>query len=57
MLKLFRQVQVLMRQKVLTTEVAATFELEDFQRALTQAQALGRTGKVLLQIGKGDRGR
>ena len=51
MLRLFRQVQGLLRLKVLTSEVAATFEMEDFQRALTQAQALGRTGKVLLRIG------
>jgi len=52
MLKLFRQVQGLMRQKVLTTEIAGTFALEDFQRALTQAQVPGKTGKVLLRIGK-----
>jgi NADPH:quinone reductase-like Zn-dependent oxidoreductase len=52
MLKLFRQVQSLMRQKVLTTDVTASFVLEDFQRALTQAQAGGRTGKVLLRLGK-----
>jgi NADPH:quinone reductase len=50
MLKLFRQVQSLMRQKVLTTEIAGTFAIEDFQRALTQAQAQGRTGKVLLKL-------
>jgi NADPH:quinone reductase len=47
MLRLFRQVQSLMRQKVLTTEIAGAFAIEDFQRALTQAQAQGRTGKVL----------
>jgi NADPH:quinone reductase len=52
MLKLFRQVQGLMRQKILTTEIAGTFAIEDFQRALTQAEAMGRTGKVLLRLGK-----
>jgi NADPH:quinone reductase len=50
MLQLFRQVQLLMRQKVLTTEIASSFAIEDFQRALTQAQAQGRTGKVLLRM-------
>jgi NADPH:quinone reductase-like Zn-dependent oxidoreductase len=50
MLKLFRQVQNLMRQQVLTSEVAGTFAMEDFQRALTQAQSSGRAGKVLLRI-------
>jgi NADPH2:quinone reductase len=50
MLKLFRQVQQLMRQGILTTEVSGTHALEDYQRALTQAQAVGKTGKVLLKI-------
>jgi NADPH:quinone reductase len=52
MLKLFRQVQNLLRQNVLTSEVAGTFAMGDFQRALTQAQVAGRAGKVLLKIGK-----
>jgi NADPH2:quinone reductase len=50
MLKLFRQVQQLMRQGVLTSEVAGTHALEDYQRALAQAEAPGKTGKVLLQM-------
>jgi NADPH:quinone reductase-like Zn-dependent oxidoreductase len=50
MLKLFRQVQQLMRQGVLRTEIASTHVLEDFQRALTQAQAVGKPGKVLLRM-------
>jgi NADPH:quinone reductase len=50
MLKLFRQVQQLMRQGILTSEVASTHALEDYQRALTQAEAPGKTGKVLLRI-------
>jgi NADPH:quinone reductase-like Zn-dependent oxidoreductase len=48
MLKLFRQVQSLMRQKILISEVTGKFSLEDFQRGLTLAQQSGRTGKVLL---------
>jgi NADPH:quinone reductase-like Zn-dependent oxidoreductase len=51
MLRLFRQVQALMRQGILTAEVGATHVLEDYQRALTQAQATGKKGKVLLRIG------
>jgi hypothetical protein len=50
MLKLSRHVQQLMRQGVLTSEVASTHPLEDYQRALTQAEAPGKTGKVLLRI-------
>ncbi|HYV38253.1 MAG TPA: zinc-dependent alcohol dehydrogenase family protein [Gemmataceae bacterium] len=52
MLKLFKQVQGLMREKILTSEVAGTFALEDYQKALTQAETPGRMGKVLLRIGK-----
>jgi NADPH:quinone reductase-like Zn-dependent oxidoreductase len=52
MLKLFRQVQNLMRQKVLISEVAGTFGIDDYQKALTQAQTPGRMGMVLLRIGK-----
>jgi NADPH:quinone reductase-like Zn-dependent oxidoreductase len=51
MLKLFRRVEGLMRQGVLTAEVGATFSMDDFQRAITQAQTPGRKGKVLLRIG------
>jgi NADPH:quinone reductase-like Zn-dependent oxidoreductase len=50
MLKLFKQVQALMREKVLTSEVAGTFKVEDYQQALTQAQTPGRMGKVLLRL-------
>src|SRR5262249_54794942 len=53
MLRLFREVQGLMRRGVLTTEIGSTHPLEDFQRALTQAQTSGRKGKVLLRISKG----
>jgi NADPH:quinone reductase len=50
MLKLFRQVQQLMRQGILTSEVSSAHVLTDYQRALTQAEAPGKTGKVLLRI-------
>jgi NADPH:quinone reductase len=48
MLKLFRELHDLLRRKILTTEIGGIFAIEDFQRALTQAQASRRTGKVLL---------
>jgi NADPH:quinone reductase len=51
MLKVFRQVQGLMRQGVLTSEVSSSHPLEDYQRALTQAQSTGKAGKVLLRMG------
>jgi NADPH2:quinone reductase len=50
MLKTFRQVQSLMRQGVLTSEVSSSHVLEDYQRALTQAQSSGKSGKVLLRM-------
>ena len=31
-------------------EVAATYALEDYQRAVAQAQVTGKSGKVLLRI-------
>jgi NADPH:quinone reductase len=51
MLKLFRQLQALIRQKILTAEVAGTFGVDDFQQALTLAQSSTRSGKVLLRFG------
>jgi NADPH:quinone reductase-like Zn-dependent oxidoreductase len=50
MLKLFRKVQGLMRQGVLTTEVGRSFAMDQFQQAITQAQTPGRKGKVLLRF-------
>jgi NADPH:quinone reductase-like Zn-dependent oxidoreductase len=50
MLKLFRKVQGLMRQGVLTTEVGRSFGIDQFQQAITQAQTPGRKGKVLLRF-------
>jgi NADPH2:quinone reductase len=50
MLKLFRKVQGLMRQGVLTTEIGGTFKIDNFKQAIAQAQQPGRKGKVLLRI-------
>jgi NADPH2:quinone reductase len=51
MLTLFRQIKRLMRAKVLTTDVAATYPLDDIQTAVRQAETPGRQGKVLLRMG------
>jgi NADPH:quinone reductase len=51
MLKLFRQIDRLLRQGVLTTTVGASFPVEQFRAALAQAQTTGRQGKVLLRFG------
>ena len=39
------------REGILTTEVGATFALDDIQAAVRQAALPGRDGKVLLRIG------
>ena len=51
MLKLFRRVRELMREGVLQTQHAATYPLEDVQKAVAHAAAPGKGGKVLLRIG------
>jgi NADPH:quinone reductase len=51
MFLLFRQVGQLIRSGVLTTEVAATFPLNDVRAAVRLAASPGRQGKVLLRIG------
>jgi NADPH:quinone reductase-like Zn-dependent oxidoreductase len=50
MLGLFRFIHKLLRQGVLTSDVAGTHPLEDVQKAVRQAEAPGRHGKVLLRI-------
>jgi NADPH:quinone reductase-like Zn-dependent oxidoreductase len=50
MLRLFREMQNLFRLKVLTSEVAEVFALDDYQRALAQTQSSARNGKVLLRL-------
>ncbi len=51
MLKLFGQIQRLLRAGVLTSEVGATYPLEEVRRAAQHAAQAGRQGKVLLRIG------
>jgi NADPH:quinone reductase-like Zn-dependent oxidoreductase len=50
MLQLFRRVGRLMSQGILTSEIGATFSLEDIKPAVEQAAKPGRDGKVLLKI-------
>ncbi len=50
MLQLFRQIQRLLRAGVLTSEVGATYSLEDYQRAVQHAGRPAREGKVLLRM-------
>jgi len=49
MLRLFRQIIRLLRAKVLTTDVAATYSLDDIRTAVEKAETPGRTGKILLR--------
>jgi NADPH:quinone reductase len=51
MLRLFRRITRLLRAGVLTSEVAASFPLEEFKAAVERAEAPGRQGKVLLRLG------
>lgn len=50
MLRLFRRIGQLMQKGVLTSEVGATYPLEEIQAAVRQAAQPGRSGKVLLRI-------
>jgi NADPH:quinone reductase-like Zn-dependent oxidoreductase len=51
MLRLFRQLTRLLREGVLTSEVGATFPLEEVHAAVRLAATPGRKGKVLLRMG------
>ena len=51
MLRLFGAVRDLMRAGVLTTDVGATFALDDVRKAVAEAERPGRPGKVLLKVG------
>ena len=51
MLSLFRQIASLMREKVVDTQIGASFPIEQVAEAVRQAEAPGRPGKVLLRIG------
>jgi NADPH:quinone reductase-like Zn-dependent oxidoreductase len=50
MLRLFGAIRDLMRAGVLTSEVGATFPLDEIQKAVAQAAQPGRLGKVLLRL-------
>jgi NADPH:quinone reductase-like Zn-dependent oxidoreductase len=50
MLKLFRNVQRLIRAGVLTSDIGTSFPLEQIQEAVRQAETPGRQGKILLRI-------
>jgi NADPH:quinone reductase-like Zn-dependent oxidoreductase len=51
MLKLFRQITRLLRAGVLTSEVGASFPLDEIRSAVERAETPGRQGKVLLRLG------
>jgi NADPH:quinone reductase-like Zn-dependent oxidoreductase len=50
LLMLFRKISKLLREGVLTTEVGATFPLDQVREAVRLAATPGRQGKVLLRI-------
>jgi NADPH:quinone reductase-like Zn-dependent oxidoreductase len=50
-LLLFREIAALIRQGVLDSEVGKTYRLGEIQSAARAAAAIGRQGKVLLQLG------
>jgi NADPH:quinone reductase-like Zn-dependent oxidoreductase len=51
MLKLFRNINRLMRANVLTTTIESVHSLEEVAQAVAKAETPGRHGKVLLRIG------
>lgn len=53
MLKLFREIIGLMRQKVLWSEIGGTFSPEEVSAAVRQAEKPGKDGKVLLRLASG----
>lgn len=50
MLALFRNITALLRKGVLTSEIGATFAIDDISAAVQAADTPGRHGKVLLKI-------
>jgi NADPH2:quinone reductase len=50
MLRLFRSITRLLREGILTTEMGATFAIDDIQAAARQAAAPGHRGKILLRL-------
>lgn len=51
MLFLLRQIGKLMKEGVLTTDIAQVFPLEQYREAIQAAESPGRQGKVLLKMG------
>jgi NADPH:quinone reductase-like Zn-dependent oxidoreductase len=49
-LLVFREIAALIRQGVLSSEIGASFPLEEIRQAVSQAEAVGRGGKVLLRL-------
>ena len=52
MLKLFREIKRMLVAGVLTTTVEAGFSLSDIGQAVRAADKPGKTGKILLRMGK-----
>jgi NADPH:quinone reductase-like Zn-dependent oxidoreductase len=50
MLRLFRQIGRMFKAGLLTSEVGATFTLDEVRAAVTAAEQPGRAAKVLLRI-------
>jgi NADPH:quinone reductase-like Zn-dependent oxidoreductase len=50
MLRLFRQLNRLIGEGVLTSQIAASFPLDQICQAVDQAETPGRTGKILLRM-------
>jgi NADPH:quinone reductase-like Zn-dependent oxidoreductase len=50
-LGLIRKIGKLFREGIVTSEIGATFPLDEVQAAVKQAQVIGRQGKILLRIG------
>jgi NADPH2:quinone reductase len=53
MMLLFRRINKLLLNGVLTSEVGAAFRIEDIQSAVLEAQKPGRHGKILLRLRNG----
>ena len=51
LLGLLKQIGKLMQEKVLTTDIAETYPIEQFQDAIKAAETPGRQGKILLKLG------
>jgi NADPH:quinone reductase-like Zn-dependent oxidoreductase len=52
MLGLFRSIKKLLHAGILTSEITGTYPLAEIKAAVQQASSPGRSGKVLLQVGK-----